>query len=491
MSDSAGAIPVQRNFIGGEWVAAANGKTYQRFNPYDQTLVGIYQDSDEADVVRAVKAAREAFDDGPWHRMSAIERATILRRAASLMRERADSLAVTLTKEVGQPAQQATVNAEADQLDYYAGLIVSRRDESVYTQHDDAIGIVAKEPVGVVGVLTAWNAPLSIAHKACPAMAAGCTLVVKPGHQAPGAVVQLAEILEEAGLPPGVFNLITSAIDNGAVVGQAIAADEMVDMVTFTGSSLTGRAVMRAAAGNLTPVHLELGGKSPNVVFADTHSLEQAAAAVAKGIVRLAGQSCQAGSRLLVQESVKDDFVDLVLEHLRAAKLGDPFDEATTCGPLVSEEQLNRVAAYVEAGKASSRLLTGGRRPDCTDLHRGFFFEPTVFDNVAPDSRIAQEEVFGPVLSILSFKELDDAIHLANATKFGLAAGCWTRDINTALRFAKGVRAGIVWLNSYRDDSVLKHMPMGGFKHSGIGREWGPEGLEAFLETKSIMLKLS
>jgi acyl-CoA reductase-like NAD-dependent aldehyde dehydrogenase len=486
-----GTAPVHRNFVGGEWTEATSGRTYQRMNPYDQSLVATYQDSNAADAAAAVDAAREAFDKGPWPQMPAAERAAVLRGAAALMRQRAGSLAETMTREIGQPAQRGAVIAEADQLDYYAGLIVSRREDAVYTQRGDAIGIVAKEPVGVVGALTAWNAPLSIGHKACPAMAAGCTLVVKPGHQSSGAVVRFAEILDEAGLPPGVFNLVTSAIDNGAVVGQAIAGSERVDMITFTGSSVTGRAVMGAAARNLTKVHLELGGKSPNVVFADAASLETAAASVAKGIVRLTGQSCQAGSRLLVEESVKDEFVDLVLGHVRKARLGDPFDADTTCGPLVSAEQLSRVEAYVEAGKAAARLLVGGARPDDERLRRGFFFEPTVFDDVPPESRIAQEEIFGPVLSVLTFKDLDHAIDLANSTSFGLAAGCWTRDINTALRFARAVRSGIVWVNSYRDDSVLKHMPMGGFKQSGIGREWGPEGLDAFLEQKSIMIKLS
>ncbi|MGW4335410.1 aldehyde dehydrogenase family protein [Rhodococcus koreensis] len=478
------------NFIAGEWTKAVNGATYERRTPYDQTFVAEYQDSDEADVVLAIRAAREAFDSGPWPRMPAVERAAVLRRAAALMRERADELADTMTREIGQPGQRGAVLAEADQLEYYAGLLISRRDEMVYAQHDDALGLVATEPVGVVGALTAWNAPLSIGHKACPAMAAGCTLVVKPGHQASGAVVQFAQILHDAGLPPGVFNLVTSARDNGALVGQAIASGDGVDMVTFTGSSMTGRAVMRTASDSLKRVHLELGGKSPNVVFADAPSLDVAAAAIAKGIVRLTGQSCQAGSRLLVQESVKDALVERVLEHIDAARLGDPFDPATTCGPLVNEAQLARVESYVEIGKKEARLLMGGTRPQAEELRNGFFFQPTVFDDVSEDARIAREEVFGPVLSILTFRDLDDAIRLANSTSFGLAAGCWSRDIDTALRFAKGIRTGIVWINGYRDDSVLKHMPMGGYRDSGMGREWGPEGLDAFMETKSVMIKL-
>jgi len=482
---------IQRNFIDGEWREAASGRTYQRLNPYDQSVAGIYQDSDAGDAERAIEAARRAFDTGPWPRWPAAERAAVLKRAAALLRERREDLSTTMAREVGQPRpeQLKFVLGAADTLDFYANLIVSRRDEAVYGQHPDAVGIVAKEPVGVVGSLTAWNTPLSVAHKCCPAMAVGCTLVVKPGHQSPGALIQFASILHEAGLPPGVFNVVTSAIDNGAVVGQAIAGSDQVDMVTFTGSSSTGKAVMRAAANNLKRVKLELGGKSPQVIFADAPSLDTAAASVAKGIVRLAGQSCQAGSRVLVQRHVKAEFVERLLAHVAATKMGDPLAEGTTCGPLVTEDQLRRVEALVEEAKTSARLLAGGKRPVRDDLAQGFFFEPTVFDEVSPDARIAREEVFGPVLAILSFDDVEEGIALANDTVFGLVAGCWTQSLATAMAFATQVRAGMVWVNGYRDDSILKHMPVGGFKQSGIGREMGPEGLDEFLETKSIMIR--
>jgi acyl-CoA reductase-like NAD-dependent aldehyde dehydrogenase len=485
------APTIQNNFIGGQWVGAASGRTYQRLNPFDQSVAGIYQDSDTVDAELAIDAARQAFDTGTWPRLPAAERAAVFKRAASLLRERREAIAITMTREVGQPKPEQVkfVLGAADTLDYYANLIVSRRDEAVYGQHPDAIGIVAKEPVGVVGTLTAWNTPLSVAHKSCPAMAVGCTLVVKPGHQSPGALLQFAAILHEAGLPPGVFNVVTSAIDNGAVVGQVIAGSDKVDMVTFTGSSNTGRAVMRAAANNLKRVKLELGGKSPQVVFSDAPSLEFAAASVAKGIVRLAGQSCQAGSRVLVQRQVKDEFVERLLKHIAATRLGDPLAEGTTCGPLVTEDQLRRVESFVKEAKTVARLLTGGKRPQRDDLAKGFFFEPTVFDDVPPDSRIAREEVFGPVLSILTFDDVEEGVELANQTIFGLVASCWTQSLPTAMAFATRVRAGMVWVNGFRDDSILKHMPVGGFKQSGIGREMGPEGLDEFLETKSIMIR--
>lgn len=481
----------QKNFINGNWIEAQSGRTYQRLNPYDQSIVGVYQDSDAVDAELAIDAARLAFDTGPWRKTPAEQRAAVFKRAAQLLRERVDELATIMAKEVGQPKDEQLkfVSGAAATLEYYAGLIVSRRDEAVYGQHADAIGLVAKEPVGVVGTLTAWNTPLSVAHKSCPAMAAGCTLVVKPAHQSPGAILKFAEILQEAGLPPGVFNVLTSALDNGAVVGQAIAGSDKVDMVTFTGSSRTGSAVMRAAAGNLKRVKLELGGKSPQVVFADAPSLSVAAASCAKGFVRLAGQSCQAGSRLLIERSIKDEFIPLLLAEIEKVKMGDPLAADTTCGPLVSEDQLVRVEAFVADGKKTSRLLVGGHRPADADLSRGFFFEPTVFDDVPLDSRLAQEEIFGPVLSILTFDSVEEAIELANRSLFGLVAGCWTQDLGTAMAFAQEVRAGMVWVNGYRDNSILKHMPVGGFKQSGIGREMGPEGLDEFLETKSIMIR--
>jgi acyl-CoA reductase-like NAD-dependent aldehyde dehydrogenase len=485
------SLQVQQMFIDGKWVDSLSGKTYERRNPYDGEVVGIYQDAAEADAQRAVDAARRAFDDGSWRFAPAAQRAAVLRRAATLMAEHADSLAKTLTEELGQPGQRGTVLWAAETLDYYAHLILSRRDEAVTEQRFDALGIVAREPVGVVGALPAWNSPLSIAHKACPALAAGCTLVIKPAHYTPGAIMQFTRLLEEAGVPPGAFNVVTSQIANGAVVGQEIARSHDVDMVTLTGSTATARAVMTAAAGNLKKLNLELGGKSPNVIFADVSSMDAAVDAAAKGIIRLAGQSCQAGSRLLIQEPVRDEFVSRLMDRFRSARLGNPFDPGTTVGPLISETQLSRVESYVADGMESARLLIGGARPTGIEFSRGHFFEPTIFDEVDPDSRIAQEEIFGPVLSVLTFKDLDDAIHLANRTIYGLASACWTRDINVAMKFAKAVRAGIVWVNGYRDDSVLKAMPTGGYKQSGIGREMGPEGLDVFLEPKSIMIKLS
>ncbi|MFT3816527.1 MAG: aldehyde dehydrogenase family protein [Rubrivivax sp.] len=490
-SSSRESTEARRNFIGGEWLPSATGEVYERRNPFDQSLAGIYQDSGPEDAARAIGAARQAFDHGPWPRLPAAERAAVLQRAAALLRERAPRIADTMAREVGQPRseQLKAVAGAAQALDYYAGLIVARRDEAVAGQRADALGLVIKEPVGVVGSLTAWNAPLSLTHKACPGLAAGCTVVIKPAHQSAGAVLEFAAILQEAGLPPGALNVVTSARDNGAVVGQAIAGSALVDLVTFTGSSVTGKAVMRAAADHLTRVKLELGGKSPTIVFADAPSLPHAAAAAAKGIFRLAGQSCQAGSRLLVQDAVKDEFMRLLLREVAAIRLGDPFADDTACGPLVSEAQLQRVADYVEIGRGEAKLLAGGRRPQREDLARGFFFEPTVFDDVPPTARIATEEIFGPVLAVTAFRDAEHAIELANATKFGLVGSCWTSNLGTAMAVARRVTAGLLWINCSRDEPPLKHLPTVFRRASGIGAEMGPEGLDAFLEAKSVMIK--
>jgi acyl-CoA reductase-like NAD-dependent aldehyde dehydrogenase len=484
-------LPAYRMYIDGKWADARTGQTYERISPYDGTVVGVYPDADEGDTDLAIAAARRAFDGGTWRFAPAAKRAAVLKRAAALVRERADTLAATLVRELGQPNQRGPVAQAADTLEYYAHLVVDRRDEAITEQHMDAMGIIAKEPVGVVGALTAWNSPMSIAHKACPALAAGCTVVAKPAHFTPGTVLQFAQILDEAGLPPGAFNVVTSARENGAVAGQAIARSPDVDMIAFTGSTVTARKIMAAAAGNLKKLNLELGGKAPNIVFDSVSALDTAIAIIAKATLGLAGQSCVAGTRLLLQESIKDEFLAGLAEKFRAVRMGDPADPQTTMGPLVSAEQLKRVEAYAAAGSQSAHLVLGGSRPRQPGLDAGHFFEPTIFADVPPSARIAQEEIFGPVLSVLTFADAEDAVRLANQTVYGLASGIWAGDISTALRVAKRVRAGVVWVNGYRDGSVLKAMPYGGFKQSGVGRERGREGLDAFLEVKSIMINLA
>lgn len=477
--------PTYRLLINGEWVEAATVERYERHDPFDGSVTARYANGGVEDCERAIASARHAFDNGPWPGMPAVERAAVLRRAAARLEEESGRFQAILTRELGQPRQANNVAHAVSSLNYFASVAETWREGAVTQQSPDALGIIAHEPVGVVGGLLAWNRPLSLCHKVGPALAAGCTVVLKPAHYTAGAVMEMARIFCDVGLPPGVFNVVTSDYDNGAVAGQAIALSPDVDMVTFTGSSATGRAVMGAASSTLKKVTLELGGKSPNVVFADAPFLEEAVEGACQAIASLSGQACIAGSRLLVENSIRARFVERLLARFSEIRLGDPLDPRTTMGPLVSAVQRERVKAYVEKGRGSGHLLVGGGPPDDAALAAGHFFLPTLFDDVDPDSTIAQEEIFGPVLCVMGFDTPSEAIEIANNTAYGLASGVWTRDLDKAMTFSKGVRAGTVWVNSFRD-SGLRGMPAGGFGISGVGREHGIEGYSEFLETKSI-----
>jgi acyl-CoA reductase-like NAD-dependent aldehyde dehydrogenase len=485
------SVATYQQFIDGQWVDAVDGATFTRISPYDGSVVGIYPNGGTEDAQRAILAARRAFDETSWPTSPAADRARILRKAADLLVERADAFATCIAAEVGKPKAMAfgEVMATADVFQLFAAKALNLKGESFTQQLPDAVGLVVHEPVGVVGIITPWNFPLLlISWKVGPAIAAGCTMVAKPSHFTPGSTVMLARLLADAGLPKGVFNVVTSETDNGALVGQHIAASELVDKVAFTGSTASGKAVMRAAANNVKKVSLELGGKSPNIVFPDAQ-VDAAVAGAFFGIYLNSGQVCQAGSRLLVSNRIKDEFVGKLTATSQALKLGDPFDPATTMGPVINESQLAKIEDYLERGKQEAKLLTGGSRATEPGLEKGLFVKPTIFDDVTNQATIAREEIFGPVLSVLSFDDLDDVVRTANDTMYGLAAAVWTRDINVALKVARRLRAGTVWVNAYHSTG-LYNMPYGGYKQSGLGRELGDLGLEEYMETKSIQIKL-
>jgi acyl-CoA reductase-like NAD-dependent aldehyde dehydrogenase len=476
--------------IDGQWTAAKSGKTFERLNPANGSLVGTFPLADTEDVDRAVEAARRVFDSGAWSNAPAKQRHDILRKTAEGIRGQIVPLSQLLAQEVGKPLAMAMAEwaMAADVYEYFAGVALDMHGESTTQFVPDAIGLTVHEPVGVVGVITPWNFPVLLCSwKLAPALAAGCTLVVKPAQLTPATTLELGRIISEAGAPDGAINVITGP---GSKIGQHMAEHPRIDKIAFTGSTEVGKSVMRAAASNIKKVSLELGGKSPNIIFPDAN-IDAAVVGAFFGIYLNTGQVCQAGSRLPVHESIKDEFVEKLANFTKTVKLGDPLDPSTTMGPVVDQNQLNTVEHYIEEGKnEGAKLVVGGSRPKGDGLDKGLFVEPTIFDNVRNDMVIAQEEIFGPVLSVMTFKDADEALRIANDTMYGLAAAVWTKDIDTALKMAKGIRAGTVWVNAYHHVG-LPFMPYGGYKQSGIGRELGRAGLSEYLETKSIQIKLS
>jgi acyl-CoA reductase-like NAD-dependent aldehyde dehydrogenase len=479
--------------IGAEWHDARSGKTFERKSPATGETVGIYPEADAADVAAAVETARRTFDEGKWPASPARQRSQILRKLADALRGQADALARNIAEEVGKPIALARgeVLAAADTFDYYGGLALDLHGDAYSQIVPDALGLALREPVGVVGVIIPWNFPLALlSWKLGPALAAGCTVVVKPSHLTPATALETGRLLLEAGLPPGVLNIVTSEAENGAVAGNALVQSPLVDKIAFTGSGATGRKVMAAAAATLKKVSLELGGKSPNVVFADA-PLDAAVAGAYSGIFMNTGQVCQAGSRLLVQETIADAFLDKLVGMIKQkVKLGDPLDPKTNMGPVVSDAQLARVLGYIDQGKQAATLVLGGGRADDAALAKGLYVSPTVFSGVPADAAIAREEIFGPVLAVQTFKDEADALRLANDTSYGLAAAVWTQNLSVALRVSKGIRAGTVWVNAYHGMGLADQMPYGGFKQSGVGRELGREGLSEYLEWKSVQIKI-
>jgi acyl-CoA reductase-like NAD-dependent aldehyde dehydrogenase len=475
--------------IDGQWVEAIEGEVFETHDPATGETLATVPAADAADVDRAVRAARRAFDDGSWGTAVAErDRARLLLGMAELVRDQRDELARLEVRDCGKPLADALADIDevAFMFEYYGGW-ATKISGDIPPVGPAALSLVVKEPVGVCGLIVPWNYPmLMAAQKVAPALAAGCTVVLKPAEQTPLTALRLAAIAEAAGLPAGVVNVVTGF---GPDAGAPLVTHPMVDKVSFTGSKEVGKLIMRSAADSLKRVTLELGGKSPNIVFADA-DLAAAIPGTCNGVFGNQGEVCSAGSRVFVEASVYDEALAAMVDHAATIRLGSGLDPDTTMGPLVSHEQQRRVEGYVEVGVGEgATLVYQGRRPDDPALTNGYFVPPTIFEATSNDLRIAREEIFGPVVTVLPFREVDDVVRLANDTEYGLAAAIWTRDITRALTTAKAVRAGVVWVND--SQPAPSEALWGGFKQSGIGRELGPYALEAYLETKQIYINLA
>ena len=471
--------------IDGKFVTAASGKTFPSFDPATGDVLAQVAEGDREDVERAVRAARRAFESGPWPGLTASERGRLLWKLADLVEAHGDELAELESLDNGKPravAAAADVPLSVDCLRYMAGWATKIEGKTIPISVPGHVAWTLREPIGVVAQIIPWNFPLLMAAwKLGPALATGCTVVLKPAEQTPLTALRLAELVCEAGYPPGVVNVVTGF---GETAGAALAAHPGVDKVAFTGSTEVGRLIVQAAAGNLKKVSLELGGKSPNVVLADA-DLDTAIDGAANAIFFNHGQCCCAGSRLFVEKPIFERIVEGVAARAEKIKLGPGLDPATEMGPLVSQEQLDRVCGYLDSGKREgAKAVTGGARAG----NRGYFVRPTVLVDTKPQMKVVQEEIFGPVVAAIPFSREDEVLPAANDTVYGLAGAVWTKDISKAHRLARQMRAGTVWINCYNVfDAAL---PFGGYKQSGWGREMGAEAIGLYTETKSVCLKL-
>jgi len=476
-------------FIGGDWVDATAGGSFDSINPYTGEPWAKMPDGQAEDVDRAVSAARKALTSSPWKRMPPMQRGHLIRRLADLLRDNAEHLGPIETRDNGKLIREMLGQARAlpSYYHYYAGISDKILGETLPQENTAVLNYTLREPVGVVAILTPWNSPLLIlAFSLAAALATGNTVVVKPSEHTSASTLEFARLIEQAGFPPGVFNVITGF---GRTAGAALVTHPGINKVVFTGGAETGKAIARMAATNLTPSLMELGGKSPNIVFDDA-TIANAINGCIAGIFAASGQTCIAGSRLFLHEKVHDEFVERLVDRTRRIRLGNPSVMESEMGPMATTDQLNKVQGFVESAvKEGAELVYGGRRPDEESLSRGLFFLPTIFDRVTNDMYLAREEVFGPVLGVLKFHEEEELIELANDTPYGLAAGIWTNDIKRAHRVARELQAGTVWINMYRAISYAS--PFGGYKQSGYGREMGLEAVREFTQVKSVWVDLS
>ncbi|MDX1963876.1 MAG: aldehyde dehydrogenase family protein [Pirellulales bacterium] len=471
-------------FIGGNWVPAASGKTFGTYNPATEELIADVAEGDAADVDRAVAAARNALENGPWSKMDARDRGRLMHKLCDLIEAEADNLAALESLDNGKPvrdAKAADLPLALDCLRYYAGYADKYHGQTIPIR-GNYFCYTRREPVGVVGQIIPWNFPiLMAAWKWGPALATGCTIVMKPAEQTPLTCLRLARLAQKAGIPDGVINVVPGY---GPTAGAALVKHPGVDKIAFTGEHRTAQIIMQDAAATLKRLTFELGGKSPNIVFADS-DLDAAAAGAHFGLYFNQGQCCTAGSRLFVEDKVYDKMVDKIAAMNTNRKIGDPLDPETEQGPQVDQAQFDKIMHFVGLGKQEgAKLVTGGQRHG----EKGFFVQPTLFTEVKDEMAIARDEIFGPVLSVLRFKDVDDIIKRANNTCFGLAAGVWTRDVAKAHLLSHKIRAGTVWVNCYEVFDTAA--PFGGFKMSGIGRELGERGLDAYTETKTVIVNL-
>ncbi|KGP91475.1 betaine-aldehyde dehydrogenase [Pontibacillus chungwhensis BH030062] len=478
-----------QHYINGKWVGADSDDTRTIINPYNQEVIATVPEGNETEAKEAIAAARAAFDNGEWASTPATERGAIVRKIAEFIERDKEELAYLESLDTGKTVEESRGDMEdiAGVFRYYAELADKDGGEMIDSPVANSISKVVREPVGVCGQITPWNYPLLQASwKLAPALATGNTLIMKPSEITPLTTVKVFQLIEEAGVPAGVANLVLGA---GSTIGAELSANEDVDLISFTGGIVTGKKIMQAASSNVKKLALELGGKNPNIIFADA-DFETAVDQALNGVFFHAGQICSAGTRLIIEESIHDEFVQALVERVKKFKLGSGFDEDTQMGPLISAEHLQKVEQYVQAGiQEGATLAVGGKRPEDPELQKGFFYLPTIFTDCTSDMTVVQEEAFGPIITVEKFSTEEEAVKFSNDSIYGLAGGVWTNDTRKAERCAAKMRMGTVWINDF--NLYFPHAPWGGFKQSGIGRELGKLGLEEYTETKHIFQNLN